>query len=66
MVAIGSIPLHYDKKTRRFHPIFLSEKDTATIEKAITIFQSNEGTRRSEYINERFLQNFADFRMASV
>lgn len=66
MVAVGSIPLHFDKKTRRFHPIFMTEKDTATIEKAITIFQSYSGTRRSEYINERFLQNFTDFRMASV
>ncbi|MFQ5980453.1 MAG: DUF790 family protein [Candidatus Heimdallarchaeota archaeon] len=66
MVPLGSIPFHYDKRTRRTLPIFLSQEDEEIIEKAITVFDSNQGISRSDYVNESFLQNFKDFRRASL
>ncbi|MFX0117000.1 MAG: DUF790 family protein, partial [Candidatus Hodarchaeota archaeon] len=66
MVTVGSIPIQYNKKLQRFIPIFLSKEDNQTIEKAIAIFQGNQGINRSDYVNEDFLQNFSDLRMASV
>lgn len=66
MVPLGSIPFHYDKKTRRTIPIFLSQKDEEIITKAVTIFDANQGINRSDYVNESFLQNFKDFRRATL
>ncbi|MFX0114977.1 MAG: DUF790 family protein [Candidatus Hodarchaeota archaeon] len=66
MVAIGSVPLRYDKEKRLFTPIFLSENDDEIIKKAIMIFQNQEGKIRSDYVNEDFLDHFSDFRMASI